>query len=121
MNSALSGRDCATSCNAGFYELDGECVPCTEYYKTTCPEGNRLVECSKYADAGCIGCVNASMPLNLALWSYVSNRLDGPSSVCSWECEAGYSPVHTQLPEGVEASWECAKAGEWSVWDLFTL
>ena len=125
-NSAFNGgRDCATSCNAGFYELDGECVVCTEYYKTTCPEGSRLVKCSSYADAGCIGCVNASMPLNFAVWAYEPMSsvaaLDGPSSACGWECEVGYSPVRTKLPEGVEAAWECVKAGEWSMWDLFTL
>lgn len=124
-NSAFNGgRDCATSCNTGFYELDGECVLCTEYYKTTCPEGSRLVECSSYADAGCIGCVNTSMPLNFAVWSYVpalGGRQNGPSSACGWECEMGYAPARPQLPEGVEAAWECVKAGEWSVWDLFTL
>jgi hypothetical protein len=122
VNSAFNGqRDCTTVCNAGFYELDGECVLCTEYYKVTCPEGNRFVECTPYADAGCVGCVNASMPLNFALWSYVSNAPNGPSSVCEWECEVGYSPQHARLPDGVEAAWECVNMAEWNVWDLFTL
>lgn len=121
-NSAFNGqRDCATSCNAGFYELDGECVQCSRYYKATCPVGNSFVECSSYADAGCVGCVNSSMPLNFAVWAYRSSVPDGPSLVCEWECEAGYSPQRPPLPGGVEAAWECVRAGEWSVWDLFTL
>jgi hypothetical protein len=121
-NSAFNGqRDCATSCKAGFYELDNECVECTVYYKATCPEGNRLVDCTSYADSGCIACTNTSMPLNYAVWSYTSNSPDGPSLLCEWECEAGYAPRRTPLPVGVDAAWECFKAGEWSVWDLFTL
>ena len=122
LNSAFNGqRDCATSCNSGFYELDGECVGCTRYYKATCPKGNRFVDCTSYADAGCVACVNASMPLSFAVWSYVSDSSDGPSMLCEWECEAGYSPQHTPLPIGITASWECIKADEWSVWDLFTV
>lgn len=131
-NSAFNGkRDCATSCNTGFYELDSvdkACVPCTGYYKATCPEGNRFVPCSSYADAGCVGCINTSMPLNFAKWSYLeyylsgkNSEIDGPSTSCEWECEVGYSKQHTPLPDGVEAAWECVKAGEWSVWDLFTV
>ena len=115
-NSAFNGyRDCATSCNAGLYELDSECMQCTEHYKATCPEGNQYVPCSRYANAGCVGCVNASMPLNFAVWSYVPQTPGGPSTSCEWECEVGYSKQNR-----VE-TWECAKAGEWSVWDLFTL
>lgn len=122
MNSAFNGqRDCTTVCNTGFYELDGECVLCTEYYKATCPEGNRFVECTPYADAGCVGCVNSSMPLNFALWTYLSNAPNGPNSGCEWECEVGYSPQHARLPSGVEATWECVKVAEWNVWDLFTV
>ena len=125
-NSAFNGRrDCATSCNAGFYEQDGECVRCSQYYKATCPEGNKFVECSSYADAGCVGCVNSSMPLNFAVWSYRSAVPGGPSLVCEWVCEEGYSPKSPPLPGGAdgggEAAWECVRAGEWSVWDLFTL
>jgi hypothetical protein len=121
-NSAFNGkRDCATSCNTGFYELDGKCVECAPYSKATCPEGNRLIDCTPYADAGCIGCVNTSMPLNFAVWSYVSNAPGGPSLSCAWECEAGFLPRHTPLPDGVEAAWECVKAGDWSVWDIFTI
>lgn len=121
-NSAFNGkRDCATSCDPGFYEADGECVRCTEYYKTTCPTGNRFVECSSYADAGCVACVNSSMPLNFAVWSYRADEPNGPSLACEWECEEGYSPQRPPLPGGIEAEWECVKAGEWSVWDLFTL
>jgi hypothetical protein len=114
-NSAFNGqRDCATSCHPGFYELDNACVACAEYRKTTCPAGNRLVACSPYADAGCIGCVNSSMPLNFAAWSYKSDSIDGPNLVCEWQCMAGYSLQRF-------ASWECVKAGEWNVWDLFTV
>ncbi len=80
-----------------------------------------MVECSSYADAGCVGCVNSSMPLNYAKWTYSASVPDGPSLVCEWECEAGYSPQHAPLPEGVAYAWECVKAGEWSVWDLFTV
>jgi hypothetical protein len=123
-NSEFNGqRDCATSCNPGFYELDGECVLCTEYSRITCPAGNSFVECSSYADAGCLACVNTSMPLNFAVWSYVSATHDGlgPSSVCEWECEAGYSPQRPTLPNGIQAAWGCAREGDWSVWDLFTL
>lgn len=121
-NSAFNWqRDCATSCSDGFYELDGACVGCTGYYKATCPEGNRFISCTPYADAGCVGCVNSSMPLNFAVWSYVSAAPDGPSSVCEWECEVGYSPARAPLPVGVESAWECVKAGEWSVWNLFTI
>ena len=116
-DSSFNGqRDCATSCNNGFYELDGACTRCSEYSRASCPAGNQYVECSAYADAGCVGCVNASMPLSFALWSYRTDVPDGPSMVCEWECEDGYS---AQLPVGV--GWECVKAGEWSVWDLFTL
>ena len=125
-NSASNGRrDCATSCNTGFYELDGECVRCSQYYKATCPEGNRFVECGSYTDASCVGCVNASMPLNFATWSYHAAVPGGPSMVCEWVCKEGYSPKHPPLPGGAggmgEAAWECVRAGEWSVWDLFTL
>lgn len=117
-NSAFNGqRNCATSCNAGFYELDGECVGCSGYSRASCPEGNRFVECSAYTDVGCVSCVNASMPLSFASWSYRSDVPDGPSTVCEWVCNEGYS---AQLPVGVDVGWECVKAGEWSVWDLFT-
>ena len=121
-NAAFNGkRDCATSCNPGYYEADGECVRCNRYYKANCPAGNRFVKCGSYSDAGCVACVNASMPLNFAVWSYQSDMPDGPSLACEWVCEAGYSPKRPSLPGGVEAEWECVKAGEWSVWDLFTL
>lgn len=121
-NAAFNGkRDCATSCNAGYYEADGECVRCKEYYKASCPAGNRFVGCSSYSDAGCVACVNASMPLNFAVWSYRADKPDGPSVACEWVCEEGYSPKRPSLPAGVEAEWECVKAGGWSVWDLFTL
>ena len=120
--SAFNGqRDCATSCNPGLYELDSECVPCTGHYKTTCPAGNLFVPCSSYANAACVRCTNASMPLNFAVWSYNPSIPDGPSTSCEWECEVGYSPKHPPLPDGIVAAWECVRAGEWSVWDLFTL
>lgn len=122
LNSVFNGqRNCATSCNAGFYELDGECVVCTKYSKATCSEGNRFVDCTPYADAGCIACVNASMPHSFAVWSYVSDSSNGPNLLCEWECEFGFSPKHTPLPVGITASWECIKEGEWNVWDLFTI
>jgi hypothetical protein len=54
------------------------------------------------------------MPLNFAAWSYKSDNPDGPNLVCEWQCMAGYS-----LQRFV--SWECVKAGEWNVWELFTV
>jgi hypothetical protein len=121
-NAAFNGqRDCATSCNPGHYEADGECVRCGEYNRAACPPGNRFVGCGSYADAGCVACVNASMPLNFAVWAYRADAPDGPSLACEWACEAGYSPKRPGLPGWVDAEWECVKEGEWSVWDLFTL
>ena len=113
-------RDCATECDTGYYEREGECVRCSEYYKGSCGPGNRFVPCSRYADAVCVGCVNASMPLNFAVWSYRSDAPDGPSTACEWECQAGYAASRPPLPDAVEAMWECVRSGAWSVWDLFS-
>jgi hypothetical protein len=121
-NSNLNGgRDCATSCYPGYFELDGECVLCTVYDGLSCDKGSLNVQCSSYADAACIPCVNSSMPLNYAVWKYSPLLFGGSNAFCEWECEAGYIPTQTPLPEGVPPAWECALAGAWSVWDLFTI
>ena len=115
------GRDCATSCDEGYFERDGECVACAVYDQASCGAGAYHVPCSAYNDAACVPCANTSMPLNYAVWGYSSPQEGGPSTRCDWECEPGYEPTHPPLPEGVEATWECALAGAWRVWDLFTI
>jgi hypothetical protein len=107
-NSRLNGGlDCATDCLDGFYELDGECVPCSV---VACGAGARRVACSRYADAACVACVNSSMPANFAVWA----------ADCSWRCADGYSLAPPALP-GVSSAWQCLEANKWTVWDLFTV
>ena len=115
------GRDCATSCNAGYYERDGACVECSVFDAQSCARGNLHVPCSAYMDAACVACVNASMPLNYAVWKYSPLAEGGPNARCDWECETGYVPLGTSLPEGVQSAWQCLLAGAWSVWDIFTI
>ena len=115
------GRDCATSCDLGYYERDTECVACTVYDQSSCTNGSRHVPCGVYTDAACVPCVNSSMPLNYAVWKYSPLLPAGPNAVCEWTCEPGYVATQTPLPEGVPSAWECVLAGAWNVWDLFTI
>ena len=118
-NSEFNGlRDCATACNAGFFENDGACIECTRYSKQTCPSGSRFVKCSSYVDAHCLVCINETKPLNFAEWSYDTYEADGPSLACNWECEIGYTAA---LSKGSLGIYECTKLGEISLWDIFTL
>ena len=95
-------------------------MQCTAYNRQTCGNGSLHVPCSAYKDAVCVPCINASMPLNYAVWSYASATAGGPNAICNWECEAGYEA--RQLPvDGVQSVWECVLAEAWSVWDLFTI
>jgi len=102
-------RDCATSCDQGHYEKDGECTACTDYTVTNCPviSGFQVVPCSPYADSECRDCLNLSKPLYYSQWG-----LD-----CTWTCIEGYK-TSKALPDG---SLECVKEGSWSLWDLFTI
>ena len=121
-NSAFNGGlNCATSCLEGFFELDGACTNCTHFNASSCPAGSLLVQCSAYADAGCVPCANSSMPAAFAQWVYASDAPGGPSVSCAWECQAGYTPTFAPLPAGVAPVWECKQAGSLSIWDFFTL
>ena len=120
-NAAFNGGlDCATDCLPGFYESDGECVPCTGYSRSTCGAGQRHVPCARYSDAACVPCVNSSKPLNFAEWAYTPALPGGPSARCAWRCADGYTPQAPALP-GVVDAWQCVREGDWTVWDLFTL
>jgi hypothetical protein len=114
------GRNCATTCQNGYFERDEECVPCMVYNEGTCGNGSLHVPCGSYADAACMPCENASMPLNYAVWGYSPEVIGGPNARCEWTCEAGYEARRMPV-EGVQAVWECVLAGAWSVWDLFTI
>jgi hypothetical protein len=118
-NAALNGgRDCASSCLSGFFDRDGECAACTAFDRASCGNGSLHMPCGPYTDARCAPCVNATMPLNYAVWRYEPKSepkagSDGPNTACAWECEAGYVARERQ------GLWECALAGAW--WDWFTL
>jgi len=120
-NAYLNGnRDCATSCQDGFFERDGECRQCQTFNKQSCGSGSLHVLCSAYLDAACVPCVNVSMPLNYAVWRYAPRVPAGPNAFCEWECEVGYTA--RQLPvDASRSTWECVLAEAWSVWDLFTI
>ena len=121
-NSHLNGaRDCATSCNTGYFERDNECVRCADFDQFSCTNGSLHVRCGLYSDAACVPCVNDSMPLNYAVWKYSPLLAGGPNAVCEWTCEPGYVPTQTPLPGGVPSAWECVLAGAFNAWDLFTI
>jgi hypothetical protein len=116
-NSLLTGgRNCATSCQQGFYERDGDCLPCSVFDRLSCGNGSVHVPCTRYNDAECASCVNMTMPLNHAVWSYSALRVGGPSAGCDWECEPDFEM--TQLQKGL---FQCSASAAWNVWDLFTL
>jgi hypothetical protein len=102
------GRDCATSCDAGYFEQEGECRKCSIYNETNCPvqNGLKIVQCTSYADSDCKECFNVTKPLYYSQWG----------QDCSWSCVAGYK-ASKALPDGTI---ECVKEGAWSLWDLFT-
>ena len=114
------GRDCATSCQNGFFERDGECTECQVFTEQSCSNGTLHVPCTAYSDAACVPCVNSSMPLNYAVWKYAPNVLNGPNAACEWECEPGYEPRRMEV-DSMLAVWECVLAEAWGWWDLFTL
>ena len=121
-NSAFNGQsNCATSCNADFWEQDQECMPCNHFNSTTCPAGNILSPCGLYSDASCVACVNESKPGYFSEWTYVSTTDNGPSQTCNWDCSEGYKAV--SLPWITQGStlWECNKVNAWSIWNIFTI
>lgn len=118
-NSDFNGkRDCATTCHPGFFESDGECVKCAEFSKNDCPPGNSFVECSAYVDSYCAPCVNETLPLNFAEWTYESDESDGPNLSCNWQCKSGYTLT---LSKGTLNIFECTELGRKSLWDIFTI
>ena len=118
-NSAPNGLDdCATSCVTGYYEMDGECVACTQFSEISCPSGNALVPCGLYSDAACVPCVNASKPLYYVQWT---GNWGAPSTTCEWECIAGYTAQALTRTTGDTGIWTCTKDNAWSIFDMFTV
>jgi hypothetical protein len=119
-NAVANGLDnCATACVQGFYELDGVCVPCSQFNNVTCPSGNILIPCGTYTNAGCAPCANSSMPLYYA--RYAVSRGGGPSTSCAWECIEGYTAKSLSWVRGGTDIWDCVKEGAWSMFDIFTV
>ena len=120
--SDFNGVDnCATSCWDGYYELDGECVECTQYNSTSCPAGNYLIECSPYADSSCAPCVNATMPLYNSEWIPLDPDSDEPSLGCHWRCSEGYKANQIAWSGTGFAVWSCSRDGTFSMSNMFTV
>ena len=86
-------RNCEWECVAGFYELNGECWPCT---RKTCSAGYKETLCSKYEDSHCrLPCTSDTKPREHSVWL----------SDCKWDCEVGFTKVLREYPGWAE--YEC--------------
>lgn len=96
-------RNCLWQCNAGYYEYNGRCWPCTV---KQCPFGSKYTPCSRYEDSHCrVPCVNATKPLEYARWA----------AGCTWECEAGYRLVKKEFAGWSEYACEAVLQLPWSI------
>jgi len=76
---------CTWACDAGFYELQGACLPCSE---PCTKQGLTRIACSGRADAACGSpCKNLTKPLLGSTWVVVGENN------CAWECLPGREPL----------------------------
>jgi len=98
------GRQCEWKCQAGFYEYNGDCFPCT---KIECERGHKLTLCSRYEDSHCrVQCRDDTKPLQNSVWI----------NDCYWDCEPGYMKVLKEYPGWME--YACVQQDEFLPWSV---